>query len=94
MFAGAVNYPLGGGASPLSVTVGDFNFDGSVNAADYTVWRDELETTFSQDDYEQWKVHFGESVGQGADSTVTVPESSSLCLMLAAFAGSWFLSRP
>jgi autotransporter-associated beta strand protein len=54
---------------------GDYNEDGAVNAADYTVWRDHLGETFNlpnegedvetmgvvdQEDYDLWKENFGE----------------------------------
>ena len=37
---------------------GDFNRDGTVDAADYVLWR---RTGGSQDDYETWRAHFGQS---------------------------------
>jgi hypothetical protein len=56
---------------------GDYNGDGIVDAADFTVWRDHLGTNFDlngngddtagsagvvdQADYELWKLHFGET---------------------------------
>ena len=56
---------------------GDYNQDGKVDAADYTVWRDHLgsDTALANDDtpgvgaddYARWKTHFGEaSTGSGA----------------------------
>jgi hypothetical protein len=58
---------------------GDFNGDGSVDAADYSVWRDRMGSAVtpyaSADgdgngvvgaaDYEVWKEHFGETIEQG-----------------------------
>jgi hypothetical protein len=76
---------------------GDYNADGIVDAADYTVWRDTFGSTgvelpadgngdgsVTQLDYEIWKSHFGDtSIGfdSGRDSTAPVPEPRS-CLML------------
>ncbi len=37
--------PEAGAASSISVLTSDFNFDGTVDAADYTVWRDHLGAT-------------------------------------------------
>ncbi len=37
---------------------GDFNGDGAVDAADYTVWRDGLGTKYNQDDYDVWKANY------------------------------------
>jgi hypothetical protein len=68
---------------------GDFNNDGSVDAADYVVWR---KTGGTQESYNLWRSHFGESDGSGsggltaeglADSTA-VPESSGAILLLTA----------
>jgi hypothetical protein len=66
---------------PLTVP-GDYNGDGVVDAADYTVWRDTLGSTsdlrangdnmggsvgvIDQADYEFWRTHFGETAGAGA----------------------------
>lgn len=61
---------------------GDYNQDGTVNAADYTIWRDTLGSTsdlrangdntgasankIDLADYAFWKAHFGEHNGSGA----------------------------
>ncbi|QDU88896.1 hypothetical protein Pla175_22800 [Pirellulimonas nuda] len=64
---------------------GDFNGDGSVNAADYTVWRDGLGTTYTQADYNLWKNNFGAGTAVAAITAATVPEpASGAILMLAA----------
>jgi hypothetical protein len=63
---------------------GDFNGDDVVDAADYTVWRDNLDTTFDLSgngdemggsagivdsaDYSLWKTHFGETPDAGSGS--------------------------
>jgi hypothetical protein len=66
---------------------GDFNADGIVDAADYTVWRDGLplanetvtpgENTI--EDYNVWTVNFGSMLAP----SVSVPEPSSLLLFAA-----------
>jgi hypothetical protein len=77
--------------------IGDYNDDGVVDAADYTVWRDNLGTSFelpnrdpdnsgnvSEADWTSWKAHFGETdPGAGALAAGAVPEPSSLVLMIA-----------
>jgi CubicO group peptidase (beta-lactamase class C family) len=75
---------------------GDYNRDGNVDAADYTVWRDNFgrsvqlpNETFSLgivdgDDYAVWRSNFGQSLGVGSGASPAVPESSSLLLALAA----------
>ena len=74
------------GSAPI--LPGDFNVDGSVNSADYTVWRNGLGSTYTFDDYEIWKSHFGESSGSGAAAAndfvqnVAVPEPVAIMLAL------------
>lgn len=79
---------------------GDFNDDGVVNLADYTVWRDNLGSPdesalngngdgggVTASDYDYWKARFGNTSNPGAAAIAgTVPEPSSL-LILAAIAG-------
>jgi len=60
---------------------GDYNGSGTVDAADYTVWRNGLGSSFTIADYGVWKQHFGESRFTGASST-SVPEPDSLWLLL------------
>jgi hypothetical protein len=67
---------------------GDFNGDGTVNAADYIVWRKGLGTTFTQGDYEIWATHFGQSaMGVGAARAAAAPEPPGVALIAIAFAG-------
>jgi hypothetical protein len=60
---------------------GDFNSDGIVDAADYTVWRDGLGTTYTPEDYDLWKANFGAGAGSGS-LAVSVPEPSTLLFCL------------
>ena len=88
--------------SPAAIP-GDYNNDGIVDAADYTVWRDTFGQTGSglaadatgpsgvpdglvdNLDYQFWVDHYGAtSPGSGAGSTATVPEPSSLVLLIAS----------
>jgi hypothetical protein len=65
---------------------GDFNLDGTVDAADYVVWRKGLGTIFMPGDYNIWREHFGEAAGSGAavaSATVaTVPEPANVLAAL------------
>ncbi len=63
---------------------GDYNHDGIVDAADYIVWRNGLDTVYTQADYDVWRAHFGQSAGNGAVSTqlAVVPEPTGALLML------------
>ena len=57
---------------------GDYNQNGTVDAADYTLWRNNLGSGTSlpnddtagvdQDDYARWKTHFGETLSSGPGS--------------------------
>lgn len=59
---------------------GDFNYDGGVDAADYTVWRDlRAEGFLKASDYEVWATAYG-AVALAA----SVPEPSTLLLLLIA----------
>src|SRR5690606_26934520 len=83
-----------GSLIPQGTLPGDFNGDGMVNLADYTVWRDQLGTpsesglAYNGDgsgmvdagDYAMWKSHLGTSTS-GATSTTAVPEGSSSVLV-------------
>ncbi len=63
---------------------GDFNRDNTVDAADYTVWRNGLGSQYDQDDYLLWKNNFGMSLPGGggnlAIETSTVPEPAAALL--------------
>ncbi len=63
---------------------GDFNGDGSVDAADYVTWRKGLGTTYSQSDYDVWRSHFGQTAGSGAGVTANaaVPEPATLFMLI------------
>ena len=78
---------------------GDFNLDGTVDAADYVVWRKGLGTTYAQDDYNVWQANFGATLGSGAALPATeplspaVPEPTSLALLLLASAALFVVRR-
>ena len=57
---------------------GDFNNNGTVDAADYTVWRDGLGGEYLPGDYDLWAANFD------ANASVSVPEPSSLCVLITA----------
>jgi uncharacterized protein YjbI with pentapeptide repeats len=74
---------------------GDFNGDGSVDAADYIVWR---KTHGTPAGYNAWRTHFGQPPGSGATGGVpsgssaspnVVPETASRELCVSSF---WAIS--
>jgi len=75
-----------------SIPEGDYNGDGNVDAADYTVWRDGLETTYSDDDFDVWKANFG-ATGGGPETTFRIG-SVVFDDTLAAGSGSLVASVP
>jgi len=92
---------------PINVALpGDYNADGTVDAADYVVWRKNrnTNTTLPNDstpgsvidfDYGVWRANFGDhAIGAATDSLVdNVPEPRSLWIALIAAAGAIFQHR-
>ncbi len=60
---------------------GDFNNNGTVDAADYIVWR---KTDGTQTGYNTWRTHFGQTAGSdlGSSVNVNVPEPAALVMLL------------
>lgn len=69
---------------------GDWNADGAIDAADYTLWSD---AGGSQAEYTLWSSHYGtHSAGDTLASAITVPEPTAItCLFV--FASSFFILR-
>jgi hypothetical protein len=63
-------------------SIGDFNHDNAVNAADYVVWR---KTGGSPDDYNTWRANIGQPTGSGsgAGANAAVPEPATVVLLIA-----------
>ena len=86
---------------PAAGVAGDYNGNGTVDAADYVVWRNNLGAslqlqnevagttpgTVTQEDYDAWRARFGNTSGAGAGELTgtAVPEASTA--VLAALAG-------
>jgi hypothetical protein len=63
---------------------GDYNGDGTVDAADYVVWR---KNDGTQAGYEEWSANFGQALsgdGAGDSNVARVPEPSGVVILLAA----------
>lgn len=105
LLQGTVNYV---GVAPEGL-LGDFNDDGVVNIADYTVWRDNLGAsdtvlpagstndgsgTVDAGDYATWKANFGNSLAPASSLTSQrVPEPSSTVCIVLGFAMASLLCR-
>jgi hypothetical protein len=76
---------------------GDYNGNGIVDAADYTVWRDHLGQTFAlanrdsantgpinMADYTSWNTNFGNHAGSGSIENAAIPEPSTAALFVVA----------
>ena len=82
---------------------GDYNQNGTVDAADYVVWRNEIGTPAG---YNTWRANFGATGGSGSDAAANsfsnpssnVPEPASIALLLTGLAAmtlnSAALQRP
>ena len=81
------------------ILAGDYNDDGLVDAADYTVWRDAQGTSTALPNdaiggvvgpaqYTQWRTNYGAT---SVSQAVATPEPLSIALVLTAFA--WQLGR-
>ncbi|MGE3241017.1 MAG: hypothetical protein AB7G28_15220 [Pirellulales bacterium] len=103
-FAQLMGVPQGAGINDVAVDyvaaslLGDYNVNGVVDAADYTVWRDnvglevlpnrnpEIQDEVGQEDFDFWKSHFTDSPGVAA----LVPEPATF--LFAPMAGAWLLA--
>jgi hypothetical protein len=88
--------------SVVSALPGDYNGNGTVDAADYTVWRNTLGDVginlaadgngnglVDDGDYDFWKSHFGETAGSGSSGAASVPEPGGFMLLLVAILGGF-----
>jgi len=65
----------------LTITGGDFNASGLVDAADYVLWR---KTAINgQQGFNVWRSNFGRTLGSGSSITASagVPEPATLSLL-------------
>jgi hypothetical protein len=92
---GSVNLP------PPVMPTGDYNGNGTVDAADYVRWRDTLSQTVSPNgsgadgnangtidagDYSFWRARFGNIIGgSGAGAVALVPEPAAIVLLLTGW---------
>jgi hypothetical protein len=81
---------------------GDYNNNGTVDAADYVLWRNggplqnevDAPGTVNAADYDVWRARFGNSGGSGSvASNGTVPEPAIMGLLVSALWGSVLVRR-
>ena len=108
-----VNYGAGSAFNQNQIVLstfliqGDYNQNGIVDAADYTIWRDTLgqsganlaadgdrNGTIDAADYDIWKMHFGYHAGSGASASTAVPEPTTLVLLLTGILTLCSYRRP
>jgi hypothetical protein len=83
-------------AAVSPAVLGDFNSDGFVDAADYTIWRDNLggdasalngngsgSPTVVGADYDLWRANFGNPTSGSLGAANSVPEPASLVSLVA-----------
>jgi hypothetical protein len=86
---GLVAGPGTGPVTPAGVD-GDFNGDGTVNAADYVAWRNggplqnDPTPGVQPGDYDVWRANFGRTAGAGAAGAAGVPEPTTLVISAIA----------
>jgi hypothetical protein len=87
-------------AVPQPTIFGDYNQNGTVDAADYVVWRKMLDQTIvlpndftpgivSHSDYEVWRAHFGKLKDRGVrcNGGSSIPEPNAFALLILAAVG-------
>jgi bacillolysin len=71
---------------------GDYNGDGTVDGADYVVWRKGFGTYYTVGAFEDWRNNFGAPSGSGS-AQATVPEPSAFLLVATVLAMSYSSTR-
>ena len=66
--------------SPVPGLMGDYNNNGSVDAADYVLWRKNPAAFGGQQGYNVWRANFGQTAPGGGAAAVPEPTSIVLCV--------------
>jgi hypothetical protein len=93
----------------IPAVAGDYNRNGTVDTADYAVWRKNVGTsdslpndlvggTIGPAQYDQWRAHYGQTAGAGASlgsslSSSTVPEPCTILLLVTVLTAFVIHSR-
>ena len=76
---------------------GDYNQNGVVDAPIMWCGAEALGTTYTQNDYDVWRAHFGQTAGSGAARpsaeplSAAVPEPATLLLLLVRALEAYFV---
>jgi hypothetical protein len=70
--------------APIPAPPGDFNSDGSVDAADYVDWRTDPAAYGDAAGFDTWRAHFGEAAGSASNTNKNVPEPAAVMLFVTA----------
>jgi hypothetical protein len=65
--------------APIPGPPGDYNSDGTVDAADYVVWR---KTDGTQEGYGIWRSNFGATAGTGSVGSGAIPEPATGVILI------------
>ena len=90
----AISQPTAWWQSSAVGLAGDYNQNGTVDAADYVVWRD---TDGTQAGYDTWRANFGAvslAIGAGSGSAAdhsAVPEPGGILLILVGIVTMWLV---
>ncbi|MGD9635308.1 MAG: carbohydrate-binding domain-containing protein [Pirellulales bacterium] len=79
----------------LSAVPGDFNVDGVVDSADYSVWRDKLGSVYTADDYGTWRNNFGTASIALEGTSIDVGKSGATAsgsVLTISHAGTYWIS--
>lgn len=68
---------------------GDFNLDGTVDAADYSTWRDGLGSRFTMADYATWQGSVSGSMLRAAGGAPIPEPAAGILLLIGAFGLTW-----
>ncbi len=74
-------------SAPVAVLPGDYNVDGRVDSADYTVWRDGGAPDSGPGGYSLWAANYG-AVASSSAAAIAVPEPASAVLVAIGLVAS------
>ena len=82
-----------GTVSVVAGLTGDFNGDGTVDPADYVLWRKGLGTTHAPADFGLWQANFGHSAGATGPLGAAVPEPATQLLAIGLLCAAIFARK-